>query len=176
MLKRLNQNKLGSKILVIADCEHEFTQRLPQWLNIETSQLLVLSSAGAAVTQPYGCMVRNIILAIYQQGINQIYLIAPEKQGTPKFNQQILLNQLKHDGIDQDLLETIEYSRIVKKDVLSWLKGPTENVDDVLKASLSLLEKHPLIPERIRIEAFTVNTRTGSLTSIASKETEEDIC
>ncbi|WP_332629390.1 hypothetical protein [Halalkalibacter flavus] len=176
MLKRLNQPITANKVLVIADCEHDFTQRLPQWLNIESNQLLVLSSTNASVTQPYGCLVRNIILAIYEKGIDQIYLIAPEEQASPTFNQQILLNKFENDGIDQELIDTLEYSRIINKDVLTWLKGPDGDVDDVLKSSVTLLENHPLIPKRVIIEAFTVNTITGHFTSISSKKTEEDIC
>ncbi|MCL7748203.1 hypothetical protein [Halalkalibacter alkaliphilus] len=175
MMKRLNRQVTSNKVLVIAHCEHEFTQRLPQWLNIESSQLLVLSSEGAAVTQPYGCLIRNIILAIYEQGVDDIYLIAPEAQTRPNFNQKILLDKFKNDEIDQDLLDTIEYSRILNEDILSWLKGPKECVEETLKASVTLLKKHPLIPKRVKIEAFTVNTNTGHFTSI-SPETEEGIC
>ncbi|WP_332691324.1 hypothetical protein [Halalkalibacter lacteus] len=176
MLKGMNETNSMKKILVITDIKHEFQQQLPKLLNMEASRLLVLSSVGASITQPYGCLVRNILLEIYQQNIEQIYLIVPKEHTSPKFNQTILLDKFEKDGIDQGLLHALNYSRIVKEDILSWLKGNEVDGEATLKQSLNLLKKHPLIPKRVSISAYTMNVETGNLIEIELEDTEKDIC
>jgi carbonic anhydrase len=176
MLKGMNETRQMNKVLVVTDINHEFQQCLPELLNLEASKLLVLSSVGAAITQPYGCLVRNIILEIYQQNVEQIYIIAPKEQTSPKFNQSILLDKFEKDGIDQGLVQALDYSRVVNEDILSWLQGKETDVEITLKQSLDLLQKHPLIPPRVKVVAYTANSETDCLTEVELESTEKDIC
>ncbi|MDT8859831.1 hypothetical protein N0O92_06260 [Alkalihalobacillus sp. MEB130] len=175
MLKGINETTSKRNTLIITDINHEFQQLLSTFLQVDESNLLVLTSESAAITQPYGCLVRNIILAIYQHNVEHICLIAPKNHNRVKFNQSIMMRELEEDGISQQLLNTLDYSRIVNKDVLSWLKGIDGEVEETLRSSLHLLQNHPLIPNRIVIEAYTMNIETGHFNCISQHNQEEEI-
>ncbi|MFC0473367.1 hypothetical protein ACFFHM_23390 [Halalkalibacter kiskunsagensis] len=176
MLKGINETNSTKKVLVITDIKHEFQQHLPELLKLEASKLLVLSSIDAAITQPYGCLVRNIILEIYQENVEQIYLIASKEHTSPKFNKTIMLDKFEKDGIDLRLIQAIDYSRIVGEDVLSWLNGSENDIEQTLMQSLDILIKHPLVPKRVSISAYTVNMESGYLNEVEVKNPEKDIC
>ncbi len=48
---------------------------LPVITNKKAEQLIIASSFGTMITQPYGCTIRNIVLAIYAENVDEIYII-----------------------------------------------------------------------------------------------------
>ncbi|GAE25458.1 carbonic anhydrase [Halalkalibacter wakoensis JCM 9140] len=170
----VNDRREGkSPVLIVTDVTYEFQQKLGTILG-ETG-VFILSSQGAAITQPYGCLIRNIILAIYQQGVEHIYLIAPKDQITVDIDETTLLHRFKKDGIDPSLIDTLDYVRVTNKGVMSWLGEGKGGVEHTLLESKELLEKHPLIPERVQISAYTLNTTNSTLSPVSRLDLKEDI-
>ncbi|WP_404407882.1 hypothetical protein [Jeotgalibacillus malaysiensis] len=141
------------KVLVITDSNMGVESSLTGITQREQEELLVFNSYGALISQPYGCLMRNVILAIYQEEIHDIYIVAEKAQ---QYDRDHLLEKMKEAGVTDHILKTLNYLDAVQYDVVNWLAGPSD-VYEAMRKNKELIMKHPLIPGTVNVRAFLVD-------------------
>ena len=150
------------KTMIITGVNEAIYPLFPEITYKKNKDMIILNSFGAVITQPYGCLIRNIILAIYNEMVEEIFIIGEMESKEVKLN---MSDKIKEHGVSKDILKTINYIDVVDHDVINWLTGP-QNIEDVIKKNKDLIKGHPLIPKSIPVHAYIANAETGEYFSV----------
>ncbi|RSD29540.1 hypothetical protein [Mesobacillus subterraneus] len=153
-------SKSTKKTMIITGFNREIYHVLPSITNKKEEDLLILNSFGAVISQPYGCLIRNIILALLSENVEEIYLVGEVERKETRLNQEEVLLRLKESGATEATINAINYTDVVEHDVVNWLVGP-EAIRDVLRRNKELITGNPLIPKNIPVYAYIADSETG---------------
>jgi carbonic anhydrase len=152
------------KTLIITGFNEKVLQSIPEISQKATEELLIFNSLGEVISQPYGCLVRDIILAINFENVVEIYVIGDENRSS--FSEEELLSRLEKSGVTKQAIETLDYINSVGDSTINWLKGP-QVTRDKIKRNVDIIKRHPLIPRSLPVKGFIVNTETNEIDLIS---------
>ena len=139
--------KFPKKKLAIVSCmDARLTELLPAALGLKNGDAKFIKNAGAIVGGPYGDVMRSLLIAVYTLGVEKILVIGHTECGVEKL-----------DG--ERILKLMEQRRINSEQ----LSPPFDEVETCVKASVSLLREHPLLPDDIEIDGCVIDIITGEL-------------
>ncbi|MCA1065691.1 hypothetical protein QTG56_00400 [Rossellomorea sp. AcN35-11] len=116
----------------------------------------VIDSFGADISHPYGCSMRNIILSIYQENIDAIYLLFHKESKDTPFTKEYFQSEFSKAGISPDTIKTIQYMNVVGGGVYDWLLGSGDPVARI-KKNMEKITGHPLIPKHITVHGWVID-------------------
>ena len=138
-------NKYPDKKLAILSCmDTRLTELLPAALGLRNGDAKIIKNAGAVISHPFGSVIRSLLVAIYELGVEEI------------------LERMKARGIREDLIDMIHFCGV---DFHSWLGGFDDTEKSVCETVDSII-RHPLIPSDVRVHGFIIDSLTGKLTQI----------
>ena len=153
-------SKYPDKHLAILTCmDTRLTELLPAALGIKNGDAKIIKNAGGIITHPYGSVMRSLLVAIMELGVNEIMVIGHTDCGVQGLNAERMLDNLKKRGISQESIDTIRNSGV---DFEKWIKG-FDSVEQSVLDTVSMIKNHPLIPEDIRIYGYIMDSATGEL-------------
>lgn len=162
-LEYKTENKYPNKKIAILSCmDTRLTELLPSALGIKNGDCKIIKNAGGVISHPYGSVVRSLLIAIFELGVEEIMVIGHTDCGVGYINVESLLSKMKQRNISQKDIDMIEYGGI---DFKRWLGG-FENVSQSVGESVHLLQKHPLIPKDVIIRGFVMDIETGMLKEV----------
>ena len=159
------------KIIVLSCMDTRLTQLLPEALNLQNGDAKFVSNAGAILSHPFGSIMRSIIVAIYELGVEEIFIIGHHGCGMNSIEPQHVIHAMKQKGISEETLETLQYSGI---DLNVWLKGFDCVVDSVTE-SVDKIRNHPLIPKDILVHGLIADPKTGALEIVVNGDCREAV-
>lgn len=158
--EQFRTDKYPDKKIVILTCmDTRLVELLPRAMNLRNGDAIIIKSAGAVVSQPFGAVMRSIIVAIYELNAEEVYVVGHNECGMTALNSERVLDKAKANGITDEVMETIMNSGINLK---KWLTGFEHTRDGVI-GSVSKIRKHPLIPEHIPVHGLIMDSETGKL-------------
>ncbi len=147
------------KILILSCMDTRLTDLLARALNIKNGDVKIVKNAGASIMHPFGSVVRSIVVAVYEFNVDEIFVIGHYGCGMCNLNTNDLLKKIIDRGISIDTIETLENGGI---DINKWLHG-FDSVEKSIEDSVSLIKKHPLIPQDIVVHGLVIDPETGKL-------------
>ena len=147
------------KILILSCMDTRLTDLLARALNIKNGDVKIVKNAGASIMHPFGSVVRSIVVAVYEFNVDEIFVIGHYGCGMCNLNTDDLLKKIIERGISIDTIETLENGGI---DINKWLHG-FDSVEKSIEDSVSLIKKHPLIPQDIVVHGLVIDPETGKL-------------
>ncbi|MFH3639850.1 hypothetical protein WAH83_23750, partial [Acinetobacter baumannii] len=66
-------NAKNKKVLLLTDMEHGIESIIQQVTNIQQENMLTIHSYDSVIVHPYGDIMRSIIIAIYQENVEEIF-------------------------------------------------------------------------------------------------------
>lgn len=159
--------KTPKKKMVILSCmDTRLTELLPKAMNIKNGDAKIIKDAGATVVHQYGSVMRSIIVAIYEFGAEDVFIVAHKHCGMCNLNTKNLVSKMVNRGIKEDTLSSLENNGV---DVEKWLHG-FETVEESVKESVMMIKNHPLIPKEIKIHGLIMDPETGEIEIIINGE------
>lgn len=152
------------RTLIITSFNEKILQYIPEISQKTMEELLIFNSLGEVISQPYGCLVRDIILAINFENVVEIYVIGDENKSS--ISEEELIIRLEKSGVTKQAIETLDYINFVGGSTINWLKGP-QVTRDKIKRNVELIKKHPLIPKSLPVKGFIVNTEKNEVDLIS---------
>lgn len=149
----------NKKIAILSCMDTRLTELLPAALGIKDGDCKIIKNAGAVISHPYGSVVRSLLIAIYELGVEEIMVIGHTDCGVGYINVDSLVAKMKQRNIAEEKIDMIKYGGI---DFNHWLGG-FESVTTSVGESVHILKKHPLIPTDIVIKGFVMDIETGML-------------
>lgn len=150
------------KIAIVTCMDTRLVTLLPAALGIKNGDVKMIKNAGGVITDPWDSMVRSLLVAIYELGVNTIMIIGHTGCGVQGMNADEMIELMEKRGISPDTISLIKRCGI---DLDKWLKGFDETAQSV-KDSVELVRRHPLVPEDIKVEGFIMDSTTGHLAPI----------
>ncbi|WP_280770715.1 hypothetical protein [Salipaludibacillus daqingensis] len=148
-----------AKKLFVTCVSNDLEEFVLDELNIMKEQVLQIKSYGNVISQPFDSIIRNIILSVYQDNVDEVYIIGEQFAKYAKLEKEQILTQMNEDGITEKTIKTLEYlKQPIGKDLYYWLSGKEESVENQIIQSKNIIKNHPLIPNRIKVYALLVNS------------------
>ena len=151
-------SKYPDKKLAILTCmDARLTALLPAALGIKNGDAKIIKNAGGVTTHPYGSVVRSLLVAILELGVEEIMVIGHTDCGVQGMDAEEMLEKLISRGIPKEHIDIVRRSGI---DLNTWLGGFSSS------ETVATLKEHPLMPRDVTIQGFVMDSITGALTFI----------
>jgi carbonic anhydrase len=156
-------SKYPDKKMAILTCmDTRLTELLPAALGIKNGDVKIIKNAGGVITHPFGSVVRSLLVAIFELGVEEIMVVGHTDCGVQHINADMMIEHMKERGVTQEQIDMMHYCGV---DFENWLSGFC-NVQSSVHETVEMLEEHPLIPKDITIYGCVMDSETGKLTHI----------
>ncbi|MFE7374888.1 carbonic anhydrase [Bacillus cereus] len=157
-------NSKNKKVLLLTDIEHGIEPIIQQVTNIQQENMLTIHSHDSVIVHPYGDIMRSIIIAIYQENVEEIFVVGIEDKETDVVNLQIQRDSIKNNRELDYLFENCmpEFS---SGSLDEWLSGK-ENVSENIEKSIDMICHHPLVPSDVKVYGFKIDRTRGKETVV----------
>lgn len=157
--------KIPKKKMAILSCmDTRLTELLPKAMNIKNGDAKIIKDAGATVMHPFGGVMRSILVAVYEFGAEDVFVIGHHGCGMSNLNTKKLVDKMLDRGIKEETLSTLNNAGV---NVERWLHG-FESVEESIKESVKMIKDHPLLPNDIRVHGLIMSPETGELEIIVN--------
>ena len=135
---------------------------IPAALGIKNGDVKMIKNAGGMVTNPFGSVVRSLLIGIVELGVEEVMVIGHTDCGVAGINAKMMIEHLLQRGVSQDHIDMMRYCGV---DFEKWLSG-FDTVESSVAETVDILKNHPLMPKDVVIRGFVINTETGKLNPI----------
>ena len=149
----------NKKIAILTCMDTRLVELLPAALGIKNGDVKIIKNAGGVVADPFGSVIRSLLVSIVELGVEEIMVIGHTDCGVQHINSEMMIHHMKQRGIPQDSIDLMKYCGI---DFEKWLAG-FDTVEQSVSETVETIKNHPLIPHDIRIGGYVINTQTGEL-------------
>ncbi|MDR3598587.1 carbonic anhydrase [Clostridium sp.] len=152
--------KIPKKKMVILSCmDTRLTELLPKAMNIKNGDAKIIKDAGATVMHPFGGVMRSILVAVYEFGAEDVFVVGHYGCGMSNLDTKSLVGKMISRGIKEETISTLNNAGV---DVEKWLHG-FESVEESIKESVRMIKNHPLIPNEIKVHGLIMSPETGEI-------------
>ncbi|MCL2888166.1 MAG: carbonic anhydrase [Elusimicrobia bacterium] len=163
LYKEYTTTKFPDKKIAVLSCmDTRLTELLPAALNFKNGDVKIIKNAGAVVTHPFGSVMRSLMIAVYQLGVEDILVIGHHDCGMQGMKASKIIQKMAGRNITKDRLNFVRSCGV---DIEKWLEGFSCAADSV-RETVSNIRHHPLIPADVRVHGFIINPSTGKLDKI----------
>lgn len=152
----------NQKIAVLSCMDTRLSKLLPAALDFKNGDIVIIKNAGAIITHPFGSVMRSLLVAIYNLGVEEILVIGHRDCGMQGLMPTGLLQKILDRNISKEKIEMMEYCGI---DINRWLKGFDSAEESVLE-TVELIKTHPLVPADIQVYGLIIDPETGKLEKV----------
>ncbi len=128
-------------------------------MDLKNGDAKIIKNAGAVISHPFGSIMRSILVAIYELGAEEVFIIGHHGCGMTGLSSSSVLNKAEERGINMDQIKSLQYAGV---DIDSFLTG-FEDVSDSVKHSLDMVVNHPLLPPDVLVHGLVIDPETGKL-------------
>ena len=150
------------KIAILSCMDTRLTELLPAALGFKNGDVKIIKNAGGIISHPFGSVVRSLLIAILELGVQYIMVIGHTDCGVQHINGDFMIEKMKQRGVPADHIDMMKYCGV---DFESWLCG-FDDVESAVRETVNILENHPLIPHDIEISGFIMDSVTGKLNMV----------
>ncbi|HEY1684248.1 MAG TPA: carbonic anhydrase [Tepidisphaeraceae bacterium] len=153
-------SRLPTKKLMIITCmDTRLIELLPKAMGLRNGDVTMIKTAGAVVSHPFGSVMRSILVAVYQLGVEEIAVVGHHGCGMTGLASNQILDQARNRGIPGETLATLDHAGL---NLRQWLTGFESPQAGVL-ASVGMIRNHPLLPKDLRVHGLMMESDTGQL-------------
>ncbi|SEO61255.1 carbonic anhydrase [Amphibacillus marinus] len=155
-------DSVPTKHAVILTCmDTRLTELLPKAMSFKNGDVKVLKTAGALIKNPYGSVMRSILVAVHALQADEVYVVGHHNCGMSNLDTDFLFERMKINGVSEADFESIEI------DVHEWFRG-FDQIEDSVKSSVELIESHPLLPDDVPVHGLVIDPATGKLDMVVN--------
>src|SRR5690606_30762204 len=136
---------------------------LPKAMNFRNGDAKIIKNAGGIVTQPFGNIMRSILVSLYELKAAEVIVIGHHECGMTGLNPEAVLDHMRERGIREETLETLTGAGVNLKRCLTGFDKVRESVEN----GVSIVRNHPLLPPGTPVHAMIVHPVTGKLDLVA---------
>ena len=156
-------DKFPNKKLAILSCmDTRLTELIPAAMNVKNGDVKIIKNAGAIISHPFGSVMRSMLVAVYELGVENIIVLGHTNCGMQNLDTNKMIEKMLDRGISKKQLDTVTASGV---DITTWLRG-FENTDDSVRKTVKIISEHILMPHDVNVYGFIIDINTGKLTAI----------
>lgn len=163
-------SKYPNKKLAVVTCmDTRLVELLPAALGIKNGDAKIIKNAGGTIAHPFGSVMRSLLIAVYELGVQEILVIGHTDCGVQHMDAEKMLCCMTDRGIPQERIALAKDFGIALED---WLRG-FDDVYESVQNSCRLLTRHPLMPKDVAIYGYVMDSETGKLSAVPYQEATE---
>lgn len=166
--KRYEQYMTGKypdkKVAILTCMDTRLVELLPAALGLKNGDVKIIKNAGAVISNPFGSVIRSLLIAIFELGVAEIMVIGHTDCGVQHVNSQVMIEQMVERGIQRETIERLKASGV---DFDRWLAG-FETVEQSVAETVDTIRQHPLIPRNVSIGGYMMDSVTGALSVVCA--------
>lgn len=152
------------KLVILACMDTRLTELLPKALGIKNGDVKLIKHAGAIVSHPFGSIMRNILLAVYDLDAEEVLIIGHRGCGMDSLDATNILPKMIKRGVSVQTLHTLSYAGVHLE---QWLQG-FSSVEKSVAQSVNAIKEHPLFPANLPVHGLIIHPETGELEVVVS--------
>lgn len=153
-------NKFPEKRIVVITCmDTRLTELLPKAMNFKNGDVKLIKNAGAIISQPFGSVMRSVLVAIYELQADEVFVVGHMDCGMASLNADHMIGLIKERGVSETVLSTLENSGIK---LTKWLRG-FDNEKEGVMGTVDIIKNHPLLPPNIPVHGMIIDPNNGAL-------------
>lgn len=157
-------SKFPTKKMVIITCmDTRLVEMLPKAMNLKNGDVKIIKNAGAIISQPFGSVMRSVLVAIYELGADEVLVVGHTECGMASLHAETMIGHMTERGISEEVMSTLENSGIRLQ---KWLRG-FDSVEEGVKGTVDVIKKHPLLPPNVPVHGMVIDSATGELDLVA---------
>ncbi|MNZ38402.1 Beta-carbonic anhydrase 1 [compost metagenome] len=147
------------KIAIVTCMDTRLVELLPKAMNLRNGDAKIIKNAGAIISQPFGSVMRSLLVAIYELHTDEVFIVGHSGCGMASLNSEHMINSMSERGISDDVLSTLENSGIK---LGKWLRGFSNEKEGVIH-TVKTVKNHPLLPANVPVHGMLIDSTTGEL-------------
>ena len=160
---RYATDKYPDKKLAIVSCmDTRLTELLLAALGLKNGDAKIIKVAGAEVAHPFGSVMRSLLIAVCELGVEDIMVVAHTNCGAQHMSGAAMIDSMRRLGVSD---ERIEFARHCGIDFDRWLAG-FGDTEEAVRRSVDMVRNHPVMPPHVRIAGFVMDSVTGELVQV----------
>lgn len=148
------------KLAILTCMDTRLTHLLPAAMGLKNGEVKMIKNAGGVVLAPYGGVVRSLLVAVLELGVEEILVIGHTDCGVCGMRPEVMREHLLARGISPETLEAIDREGVVDLD--AWFTG-FAGEEQAVRDSVAMLRAHPLMPKDVAIHGLIIDSNTGEL-------------
>ena len=161
---RYATDKYPDKKLAVVSCmDTRLTELLAAALGLKNGDAKIIKVAGAEVAHPFGSVMRSLLIAVCELGVEDVMIVAHTNCGAQHMSGEEMVHDMRRLGVSD---ERISLARHCGIDFDRWLAGFGDTEESVRK-SVDLILNHPVMPPHVRVAGFVMDSVTGELVPVA---------
>ena len=152
----------NKKIAILTCMDTRLVELLPAALGLRNGDVKIIKNAGGVVTNPFGSVIRSLLVAIIELGVEEIMVIGHTDCGVQHIDSESMIAHMKQRGVSQASIDLMKYCGI---DFERWLAG-FDTVEQSVTDTVNTIRNHPLMPRDVRIGGYVLDTETGELSTV----------
>lgn len=152
--------RFPNKKLVILTCmDSRLVDLLQKAMNLKNGDANIIRNAGAIVVQPFGNIMRSVVVSFYELRAEEIAVVGHHDCGMTALKSQKIIDKMKDRGIDDGVFNTLIHGGI---QLDRWLIG-FDSVKESVEKSVGIIKNHPLLPKGVPVHGLIIHPETGAL-------------
>ena len=147
------------KIAILTCMDTRLVELLPAALGLHNGDVKIIKNAGGVVNTPFGSVIRSLLVAIVELGMEEIMVIGHTDCGVRHIDSEMMISRMKARGITQEAIDLMKYCGV---DFENWLAG-FDTEEQSVQDTVDTIRNHPLIPRDVRVGGYVIDTFTGEL-------------
>ncbi|RSK27742.1 hypothetical protein EJF36_13130 [Bacillus sp. HMF5848] len=136
---------MRNKMMVVTNASDDKVKALLP----ENTDLLVLRTHGALITEPFGDLMRTLLLYCRDLNIEEILVIGEQESGA-----LLSIHKEEHPAIEYLLKYKYSVGSIDK-----WLQLSYQSVEDNVMRTLEVIQNNPLLPEHVKTSGYVLSEK-----------------
>ena len=160
---RYETDKYPDKKLAIVSCmDTRLTELLAAALGLKNGDAKIIKVAGAEVAHPFGSVMRSLLIAVCELGVEDVMIVAHTNCGAQHMSGSGMIDNMRRLGVSDERIELAHHCGI---DFDHWLAGFGDTEESVRK-SMDMVRNHPVMPPHVRVAGFIMDSVTGALVQV----------
>lgn len=153
-------DRYPDKRMAILTCmDTRLIDLLPRAMNLKNGDAKIIRNAGAIVYQPFGNMMRSLMVSVYDLGADEVFVVGHHDCGMTGIDPEIVFNKMVERGVDPEMFTILRHAGI---DLNRWLTG-FDSVQEGVERSVTIIRNHPLLPPGMPVHGLIIDPLTGKL-------------
>ncbi len=149
----------NKKIAIITCMDTRLVELLPAALGFKNGDVKIIKNAGGVVSNPFGSVIRSLLVAIIELGVEEVMVIGHTDCGVQHIDSEVMIHHMKERGITQESIDLMKYCGV---NFENWLAG-FDTVEQSVTDTVNTIKHHPLMPQDIKIGGYVIDSVTGEL-------------
>ena len=150
-------NKYPDKKIAILSCmDTRLTELLPAALGIHNGDVKIIKNAGAVISHPFGSVIRSLLVAIFELGVEEIMVIAHSDCGACHMHSEEMIGKMKARG--SQIRIDIDMMRFCGVDFYIRWRMVFEDTEKSVRGTVDFIVRYPLIPSDVTVYGFIIDS------------------